>query len=231
MPDTDATDSPGMIQHRGIWLPAGETHLQPHLDRGDMVDGRGTYQLHKLVEAVNLCPPDRRRVAVDVGAHVGLWTRILARAFATVHAFEPVPWFRACWARNLQEHSNARLHPYALSDEYTELRLRLDPTNSGSTRVDHEGGELAVQTMRLDDMRLHEVDLIKLDCEGWEEPALRGAVDTLQRCRPVVIVEQKPGHQQRAGLEAHGALRLLEAYGYRCTRELGGDFIMLPPAA
>jgi len=49
-------------------------------------------------------------------------------------------------------------------------------------------GEEQVQTIRLDDyvarMQLNRVDLIKMDIEGAEMPALRGAVDTIRHFRP-----------------------------------------------
>ncbi len=36
-----------MRQHKGFWFPDHETHLIEMLDRAPMLDGRGTYQLHK----------------------------------------------------------------------------------------------------------------------------------------------------------------------------------------
>ena len=57
------------MQCRGIWLPDGEEHLIPHIDKGPLVDGKGTYQLHKLDMALEHVRQFRR--AVDCGGHVG----------------------------------------------------------------------------------------------------------------------------------------------------------------
>jgi hypothetical protein len=76
----------------GIHLPDSDTHFGPILEASERVDGKGTYQLAKLRRAVALV--QHKGHAVDVGAQVGLWTRVLAREFQFVTAFEPVP--RVC---------------------------------------------------------------------------------------------------------------------------------------
>lgn len=252
LPPEAVPDVP-MVNFRGMWLPAGESHLQRHIAMSPEVDGRGTYQLVKLKAALQVT--ESRGVAVDVGAHVGLWSRILAREFKAVHAFEPVPWHRACWARNMAGHRNATLHPMALSDRHATLSLSIQTGNSGSTHVAADGaGQVEARAVPLDDVQgfgpgRHEppadgagfypegtspkplqVDFLKADCEGWEEYALRGAIETLKRCWPVVVVEQKPGHAERAGLRPQGAVLFLgRALGYRVHTILSGDYIMVPP--
>ena len=89
-----------MFQHQGIWLPDGEKHFPDWMTKnGEIVDGRGTYQIRKLRAAMEHCR--QFRVAVDVGAHVGLWSMQLLKRFARLHAFEPVAEFRACYERNV----------------------------------------------------------------------------------------------------------------------------------
>ena len=41
---------------------------------------------------------------------------------------------------------------------------------------------------KLDDLQL-EVDLIKIDTQGFEFPVLQGAIKTIVRCKPVIILE------------------------------------------
>ena len=40
-------------------------------------------------------------VALDIGAHVGIWSMRLAEKFKRVHAFEPVPKHIECWKQNM----------------------------------------------------------------------------------------------------------------------------------
>ena len=76
-----------MFQHQGIWLPDGEKHFPEWMSKnGELIDGRGTYQIRKLREAMKWVR--HWRLAVDVGAHVGLWSMQLAARFGHVQAFE-----------------------------------------------------------------------------------------------------------------------------------------------
>jgi hypothetical protein len=97
------------------------------------------------------------------------------------------------------------------------------PSSSGDTRVAGEGD---IPLERLDTFKLEDVDFIKLDCEGYELFALRGAEETLKRCRPCVIVEQKPGRGQRFGLAERGAVDYLQRLGAKLRKEMSGDFIL-----
>lgn len=224
-----------MKEWRGLFLPDGETHLIDWMQaRNEIVNGKPTYQHHKLRAAVDLCPPDRRRLAVDVGAHCGLWSMHLMNEFGLVAAFEPVAAHRECFRMNCASGIAAErisLRSEALSDRSgDEVVLITEPTSSGDTRIDTSGaraGHVAM-TVRLDDCLLGFVDFIKIDCEGFELPVLRGSEDLIERCRPVICVEQKPGHAQRFGFGETEAVTWLLERGYRQARVMSGDYLMVP---
>lgn len=219
------------VLFRGIWLPPGENHLQSHLKVNPAWEGRATYQFNKLEAAVALCPHDRRRVALDVGAHVGLWSRVLAGIFGHVHAFEPVPLHAELWHRNVPAF-NATMHPCALGPWRGAIRLHLDGQNTGATHANPSvPGGITAPMAALDDLALDDVDFIKIDCEGGEEGVIKGAQATLRRWRPVVIVEQKHNHAERAGYDPMGAVALLKDMGWQVAQEIAGDYIMTPPVA
>lgn len=213
-----------MIEVEGIWYPDGEVHLPEHMARRRrLVGGRPTYQYHKLEAA--LAHVRRWRSAVDVGAHVGLWSMHLARRFRFVHAFEPVAAHRACFRLNVPA-ANVVLHGLALGAETGRVALApAQPGHSGSTRVVPEvSGQ--VPLARLDDWELESLDFLKLDCEGYELFALQGAEETLRRCRPVVIVEQKPGRAERYGLAETQAVDYLQGLGAKFRQAIAGDYIL-----
>jgi FkbM family methyltransferase len=88
-----------MMQSHQVWLPDGDAHLVEYFGKVRDVDGRGAYQHEKWLRAK---PGIRQwRTAVDVGAHVGLWTMTLAKCFSRVVCFEPMPTNRECWIANL----------------------------------------------------------------------------------------------------------------------------------
>jgi FkbM family methyltransferase len=219
-----------VIDFRGIKLPDGEKHLLAWMAQdGQLRAGKPTYQLHKYEAALKRCAA--RRLAVDVGAHVGLWSRVMALDFDCLIAFEPVPRHIECWMENLKGHDNAQLRAWALGERrgYVNLNART-PGSCGDTGVARPGeGETVVAgvpMLPLDEMELQGVDLIKIDNEGFECFVVRGARQTLLRCRPVVIVEQKKGMGQRYGLRELQAVEELQELGMKLVEEISGDYIL-----
>jgi FkbM family methyltransferase len=221
-----------MIQIGGVFLPDGEKHLVEWMKtKNQVVDGKLAYQYHKLEAA--LAHVKQWRTAIDVGAHCGLWSMHLAKRFARLDAFEPVEAHRACWDANLVSELEASrirgcaifMHPFALGEKDGSVRMETAPTSSGDTRIAGDGD---IPLRRLDDVLAgrEDVDFIKLDCEGYELFALRGGEQLLKRCRPCVIVEQKPGRGQRFGLTEQGAVDYLKSLGAKLRREMSGDFIL-----
>ena len=222
-----------MLLHQGVYLPDGEKHLVEWMTKsGEIIDGRGTYQIKKLNAATSYCR--NYRVAIDIGAHCGLWAIRLAKRFDHVIAFEPVAEHRECFMANLYGADNVTLIDAALGDHAGFVRMETAATSSGDTRVAEEVQD-GIALMTLDaaldafPFSMHQIDFVKLDCEGYEWNALKGATDTIKRCLPVIIVEQKPGRAQRFGLPETGAVQWLErTHGYRLAKEMSGDFIMVP---
>jgi FkbM family methyltransferase len=214
-----------MKSFQGIWFPDHETHLQAWMQKaGEIVDGKGTYQIKKLRTAVGLC--EQRRTAVDIGGHVGLWSMQLAKMFERVHAFEPVAAHRDCFVKNvIDAGGNAILHAVALGEKEGSVSIHTTNTSSGDSWVKGEGD---IPMITLDSLALGEVDFMKLDCEGFELFALRGAADTIERCKPVIIVEQKPGRAQKFGLPETEAVTFLQGMGYKVVKEMSGDYLMVP---
>lgn len=219
-----------MFRHQGMWLPDGEKHFPEWMDRnGEIVAGRGTYQIKKCREA--LANVRNFRVAVDVGAHVGFWSIQMHTRFQTVHAFEPVPEFRECFARNLAPFdplTSVVLHDVALGAAPGRAMMRVDPADSGGTHIVGRVEVGGVEVRTLDSYALENVDFLKIDCEGYELPVLLGSVETLARCRPTIIVEQKQ-HKLGAnyGIKGVPAVDFLRERGWKLVREMGGDYIMV----
>jgi FkbM family methyltransferase len=224
-----------MQQQLGWYFPDGETHLVEWMTRVNQKrDGRLQYQLAKYDAALKYVR--RRRLAVDVGAHIGQWSRNMAADFDAVEAFEPVPDYAACWRANVTDRPNARLHELALGDQAQTVCLRCGtPGSHGDTFVapKDQANVVAVDVpMRtLDSFDLADVDFVKIDCEGYELFVLRGAEQTIKRCRPCVIVEQKPGKALNYGLGETDAVALLRSWGAKVRSVLSGDYLLSWDAA
>ena len=220
-------------KHGAWWLPAHEQHLQGWMahpkNRDVVLNGRVAYQGRKQLAALDLVKLMRAgqplRTAVDVGAHCGLWSFNLAHASETVHAFEPVALHRQCFALNTEGLPNIVLHECALGAQQGMVRLESETGSSGNTKIVGDGD---IELRSLDSFELQDVDLIKLDCEGYELHVLRGAIDTIAKCKPVIVVEQKRDMAEQMGLPKLGAVEFLVDQGYRLAREISGDYYMVP---
>ena len=69
-----------------------------------------------------------------------------------------------------------------------ELRKRPATENIGQA-INYDTGLTTVRTLTLDGLKLPRLDLIKMDVEGMEELALRGARETFARCKPIALIE------------------------------------------
>jgi len=145
-------------------------------------------------------------VTVDVGANCGLYTRRLARLSRQVHAFEPAQQM----ARLLRRTSarNVRIHEIALSDHDGDAELFIPQGEDGlvhglaslEARVGSSGRSIAahVPIARLDAVIHQDVAFVKVDVEGHELNVLNGAVELVERCQPVFLVEAEDRHRAEA---------------------------------
>lgn len=219
-----------MLEWKGLYLPEGEKHLQEWMQKvGHMRDGKHTYQYHKYEVALQYTK--QRRLAIDIGAHAGLWSRVMVLDFEKLLAFEPVPEHAECWRKNLSGVENAELRQVALGTREGVVQMHTRTKgSSGDTSVACPGQDAnaatAVPLHMLDVYGLQDVDFIKIDNEGYEYYGLCGAVKTLLRCKPTVIVEQKPGMAQRFGLRETQAVEFLQELGAKLRTGIQGDYIL-----
>jgi FkbM family methyltransferase len=167
------------------WLPDGETHLVEWFSKHDP-----EYQKAHRKEALRHVT--NWHTAVDIGAHVGTWSRGLAEKFKEVWAFEPVPEHVECFRRNVPR-ENVSLVRCALGEREGSTGLSVGVENSGHSVID-QYSERRAPLQTLDYYCLEHVGYIKADCEGYEVFALKGGEETILRCKPIISVEQKPSN-------------------------------------
>lgn len=216
-----------MKQADGIWLPEADVHFKEMMRREPTRDYRGrrvgVYQFGKISRAI--AHAKRRRVALDVGAHVGFWSMWLAESFERIHAFEPVPEHAECWRRNLAGIQNATLREAAVGRECGRAGLAVERANSGLSHV--SGGD-DVEMVAIDALVVGAVDLIKIDTEGFESAVLDGAIETIRRNLPVIVVETNGQHARYGHAEP---VKLLQGMGAVVLDRMRHDVIMGWPDA
>ena len=209
-----------MKKVNGWWLPDDDKHIAEKIEEDTRMNRGAGFQTEQRDYSLALAAKfsKRRRLAIDIGGHVGLWSVDLAEFFKGVWIFEPVPQFRDCLVKNLKdklEKTNYRIEPIALGNKFNQdVKLKLGGDNSGDTHISDDG-EISVPIKRLDSYGLKEVDYIKIDAEGYELEVLKGAEWTLAENKPMVVVEIKDKHFKRYGTEfLDGVKKHLEDRGY-----------------
>jgi FkbM family methyltransferase len=125
----------------------------------------------------------------DVGANFGLLSFGLAKTLADrvrFHLFEPIPRLVAAIerTRSLYPAMRAVVNAAAVADFDGETSFDVAEDQTGRSHIDPSGA-LTIRCLKLDTYLeangLGEIALLKLDIEGYELPALRGAADALAR--------------------------------------------------
>jgi FkbM family methyltransferase len=166
-------------------------------------------------------------VFYDVGANIGVFTVEVARSLGPsgqVIAFEPAPGAFAILLRNIELNrlGNVTAIAVGLADVAGPRQLYLRPAiNLGAASFVAQPGtapDAVVGLWRLDDLvarrRLPDPTVVKVDVEGFELRVLRGAVELIERARPVIITEWSTYHVQDGG-SLDELQRLLADAGYR----------------
>jgi FkbM family methyltransferase len=134
--------------------------------------------------------------AIDGGAHKGIYSYYLSFLCKNVYAFEPNPTMFNYLKAAVP--GNVTCYQAALSETSgnAEFNIPVSPGRFHHTQgslLNVEGAEgsvkINVDIQRIDDLNLTNIGFIKLDIEGNELSALKGAVNLLQSCRPVILAE------------------------------------------
>lgn len=164
---------------------------------------------------------------LDIGANIGLYALLAASRIGSnghVDAFEPadVPAGRLMEvvSRN-QLDAVVSVHRLAAADRTGEMEFgfAVDDCESHVRRPDELGGALtAVPAVRLDDVcEGTQYAMAKLDIEGYEPFALKGASRMLAQGNPPVMQIEMAGYSKLFGVSTAAFIEQLSGRGYDCA--------------
>ena len=156
---------------------------------------------------------------VDVGAAVGDTARLVldrcAGAFGAIHCVEGDAEFFGYLERNLGGLHGVTLHRALLSDAAGE-EAGLVRVHKGTASA--QGAELAPATTLdavLAAAGAPDVDVLKIDTDGFDGKVLAGATELLTGSRPAVIFEWAPRVYDATGQDRHRPFEVVAEAGYR----------------
>ncbi len=181
--------------------------------------------------------------AIDIGANFGLWSYHMSRAVGRagkVYAFEPIPFtartFRKV-GRLLGFSRNVELFEAGCGERAGEVEFTVPVMDSGAIsaglvhmgRNDARPGKerharfdrtkvIKAKVVTIDETLagIGPLQLLKCDIEGADLFAMRGAARTLERHKPVVVIEITPWFLEGFGLKVADVTGFFEGLGYRC---------------
>ncbi|MDB2704942.1 FkbM family methyltransferase [Pseudomonadota bacterium] len=143
----------------------------------------------------SLCQSDK--IFLDVGAHIGsvISETIKRSKPLKIIAIEAMP---DKVAKLRRKFPTVELHEYAVTDKEGEVDFFVNTKQSGYSSLSNPKSKdnikkIVVQTNLIDNLITSiNIDVIKIDIEGAELGALRGATQLIKESQPVIMFESGP---------------------------------------
>lgn len=156
---------------------------------------------------------------VQAGGACGMYPKLLSKMFKKVYTFEPDHYNFYCLAQNCIE-DNIYKFNCALGDRHGNITFNYPSEENrgvGTTNFDGIKDEEPwignIPLLRVDDFVFENLGLIYLDIEGSERHALNGALNTIEKFKPLIICEN--GHA--------GIIDIIAKFGYKDVCREGAD--------
>jgi FkbM family methyltransferase len=209
--------------------------VDPASNFGKRVLREGNYEADLTSAFGELLQPGQ--TFVDVGANEGWFSMLAAKlvgASGRVLACEPQERLWPVIAKNvfLNSFANVQLLPFALAEQPGEAVINLYPSvNTGSSNISttkrrwetQQRIKLLPLTDLLASLQGGNVDLMKVDVEGFEHKVLRSAGEHLGTTIKRLVVELHPAQLEALGSSEGQVVALLESRGYSKLMVAGVD--------
>jgi FkbM family methyltransferase len=211
-----------IVQQVKMYLPL---FYVDHIQKG-IYQNRNFYEVETL-EFLRLHYKQFEHV-VDIGTNIGNHMLYYCSNLGAqqVFCFEPNQFNREVLEKNIELNhlqKKVTVYPYAVGAEKGKgIQSNFSLGNTGMNRVDKvEAGNDAADAIdirTLDEFEFKQIDFVKIDVEGFETDVLLGAGATLQRCKPVVLIEvfEKSREQVDTLMQRYGYRKFITLEEYNC---------------
>lgn len=161
----------------GFFVPANDIHVDKWKANEDFTQSKC---LKKFIEYCTI-QNKKFKTVIDVGAWCGTWSKAIEPFANKVVAFEPDPVHFHCLEKNCTINCIPRNQAVGSKDGFVSL------TEDDFTQAKRVAGDGNIPMVTLDGLEYNDVDLVKIDVEGYEMEVLEGAKKILQTCQYIMI--------------------------------------------
>ena len=206
---------------KGWWLPDGDIHFENYISDG----GYQTIHRTSILNYIKQFKNELNNV-IDVGSHVGFWSKDFTEQFKHVYAFEPMVEVRECYIKNITK-QNYTLYPHGLGSEEKKVKAHYDPTQTGHTFI-IKSGNTEIDVYPLDGFEFNKIDYIKIDVEGYEIEVCKGALKLIERDKPFIHIEMKKKVMDKVGLDENTIYNFFESINYKMVLKVMSEVVYAP---
>jgi FkbM family methyltransferase len=187
-----------------LWYPEGDGGVTAFVSANGFWERAEAEQIRKCLRSGD--------TFIDVGAHIGYFSVLAAQIVGDtgqVLSIEPEFSNATMLAKNLEPYTNTCMFQAAAWKERATLDFFISSVNSGDNRMFEHPESLPpvkVPAFPLDDLYVSNVSCIKIDTQGHDHSVVEGALKTIERCRPRIVVEWWPEGMQGAGVNPTNVL-------------------------
>ena len=160
-----------------FWVPSNDVHIEQWKSGTPFTQNKCLNKFIKYCESQT----KKMKTVIDVGAWCGTWAKAIEPFAKKVIAFEPDQTHFECLQRNCTINCTPRME--AVGAQLQEVSLTEDNFTQAK-RVNEKGN---IRMITLDHMAYEDVDMIKIDVEGYEMEVLKGATKTLESVKYLMI--------------------------------------------
>ncbi len=165
---------------------------------------------------------------LDIGGNAGWYAINLSKLIEKIrlHVFEPIPNTFEILKRNiiLNQVRCAALHNYGLSNEDKDVDFYYYPEGSGNASMANLSNVKTATKIKCKVRTLDNVvmaskirpDFMKVDVEGGELFVFQGGIETLKRCKPIVVTEMLRKWAAKFDYHPNQIINLFSNLGYNC---------------
>jgi FkbM family methyltransferase len=182
-------------------------------------DGHNKSQL-ELVKRYLAKYPTRNRVMLDIGAHIGSTMLPYSRLFQQVYGFEPNRESYNFCIKNIYHNNVTNCwveNCFVLDRKTLGVPVQHNTINTGCFYFkEDKNAESPIPSKVLDeDSRYSNIDFIKIDTEGAEWYVLNGAINLIQKWKPLIQAEINGLSEQNFGISRESLLNLFDSLDYQ----------------